>query len=136
MPFVRLGPEVVEETPLAKAQALLARVLKDVNDCRTQAFRLQPIKLGTDLIAQLMAVATKLEGLAGRLQELVKKKNNKNKHYREIILEVDKHTKICRERIDLGKALVRASEKAGQPKASAKPKAAPKEPKDPKEKKG
>ena len=53
---------------------------------RTQAFRLQPIKLGTDLIAQLMAVATKLEGLAGRLQELVKK-NNKNKHYREIILE-------------------------------------------------
>lgn len=54
---------------------------------RTQAFRLQPIKLGTDLIAQLMAVATKLEGLAGRLQELVKKKNNKNKHYREIILE-------------------------------------------------
>ena len=34
MPFVRLGPEVVEETPLAKAQALLARVLKDVNDCR------------------------------------------------------------------------------------------------------
>ena len=53
---------------------------------RTQAFRLQPIKLGTDLIAQLMAVATKLEGLAGRLQELVKK-NNTNKHYREIILE-------------------------------------------------
>lgn len=50
--------------------------------------------------------------------------------------KVDKHTKICRERIDLGKALVRASEKAGQPKASAKPKAAPKEPKDPKEKKG
>ncbi|CAK8999781.1 unnamed protein product [Durusdinium trenchii] len=88
--------------------------------------------MSSDLIAQLHAVATKLETLAGRLQELVKKGKNKTSHYKDIILEVDKVSKTCKERIELGKALVRASEKASGSKGSAKGKAAPKaKPKDP-----
>ena len=54
---------------------------------RTQAFRLQPIKMSSDLINQLSAVAVKMEALAGRLQELVKKGKNKTRHYRDIITE-------------------------------------------------
>ena len=54
---------------------------------RTQAFRLQPLKMSQDLIAQLTAVAVKLEGCANRLQESIKKKKSKNKHYREVIEE-------------------------------------------------
>lgn len=37
--------------------------------------------------------------------------------------QVDKYTKIARERIDLARALVKASEKAANPKPKAKPKA-------------
>ncbi|CAK9079159.1 unnamed protein product, partial [Durusdinium trenchii] len=121
---------VVPETPLQKATSLLTKVLKDVSDCRTQAFRLQPIKMSNDLISQLQAAAVKLETLAHKLQDLIKKGKNKTKHYREIMLEVDKTTKIARERMELGKALVRASEKAANPKP--KQKASPKQ-REPKE---
>lgn len=49
-----------------------------------------------------------------------------------LLLKVDKVSKTCKERIELGKALVRASEKASGSKGSAKGKAAPKaKPKDP-----
>lgn len=40
--------------------------------------------------------------------------------------QVEKYTNVATERLELGKALVRASDKAANPKASAKAKAAPK----------
>ena len=61
------------------------------NPClpRTQAFRLQPLQMSQDLIAQLQACAVKLEGTANALQSCIKKrKNKKNKHYKDIIVEV------------------------------------------------
>ena len=43
--------------------------------------------------------------------------------YRTLMWQVDKISKTARERIDLGKALCRASEKATRPQAAAKAKA-------------
>ncbi|CAK9041103.1 unnamed protein product [Durusdinium trenchii] len=79
--------------------------------------------MSQDLIAQLTAVAVKLEGCANRLQESIKKKKSKNKHYREVIEEVNRLTALARDRLELGRALVKASEKAGKakPKAKASP---------------
>ena len=54
---------------------------------RNAAFKLKPIKMSQDLIQQLMAVATKLEGCGGTLQGLIGKKKHKNKHYVPIISE-------------------------------------------------
>lgn len=41
---------------------------------RNLAFKLQPIKMSADLISQLTAVTTKLEGCASDLQDLIRKK--------------------------------------------------------------
>ncbi|CAJ1376913.1 unnamed protein product, partial [Effrenium voratum] len=114
---------VIPETPLSKAQALLTGVLKIVNECRNHAFRLQPLKMSSDLISQLLAVGVKLESLANQLQENIKKGKDKNRYYVTIFTEVDKYSRMARERIELGKALVRAAEKAANPKAkpAAKP---------------
>ncbi|CAJ1405006.1 unnamed protein product [Effrenium voratum] len=94
-------------------------VPKQVN----HAFRLQPLKMSSDLISQLLAVGVKLESLANQLQENIKKGKDKNRYYVTILTEVDKYSRMARERIELGKALVRAAEKAANPKAkpAAKP---------------
>lgn len=54
---------------------------------RNQAFKLQPLNIGSDLNSQLLAVAVKLESLANALQENIRKGKNKNRRYKEIISE-------------------------------------------------
>ena len=54
---------------------------------RNGAFKLKPIKMSTDLIDQLNAVAVKLEEFATALQDLIAKKKSKTKHYLGIITE-------------------------------------------------
>lgn len=99
---------MIPETPLSKAQALLTGVLKIVNECRSatqvlvvlvvganesrfpprnHAFRLQPLKMSSDLISQLLAVGVKLESLANQLQENIKKGKDKNRYYVTILTE-------------------------------------------------
>lgn len=114
---------------------------------RNLAFRLQPLKMSADLIQQLNAAACKLEESAKVIQDLIAKKKNKNKYYSKVIeeallafqfeknhalftrskrvrhlsiLEVKKLTHLAAERLELGKALV----KAANPKPKAATKAA------------
>ena len=54
---------------------------------RNGAFKLKPIKMSSDLINQLNAVAIKLEECATALQDLIGKKKSKTKHYVGIISE-------------------------------------------------
>lgn len=51
---------------------------------RDHAFKLKPLSLSNDLIAQLRACASKLGEQAECLQKLIHKKKNKNKHYQDI----------------------------------------------------
>lgn len=51
---------------------------------RTQTFKLKPLKMSSDLISQLRAVALKLEGCTDTLQSLIGQKKSKNKHYADI----------------------------------------------------
>lgn len=62
---------------------------------RNAAFRLQPLKMSSDLITQLNAVSTKLNSVAGQLQELIKEKKNKNRHYQEILPEALISQQVC-----------------------------------------
>jgi hypothetical protein len=54
---------------------------------RNAAFKLKPIKMSSDLINQLSAVAVKLEECATALQDLIGKKKSKTKHYVGVITE-------------------------------------------------
>ncbi|CAK9104388.1 unnamed protein product [Durusdinium trenchii] len=99
--FVEEGEVVEPESPLSKAQNLLAQVMKDSNQCRDQAFKLKPLNLSSDLIKQLRACAVKLDAEAEQLQGMIHKKLNRNKDYVEDI------KKVVTERLSLAKALVR-----------------------------
>ena len=96
---------------------------------RTLAFKLNPLGMSSDLIKQLQAVILKLEHCGQQLQNLIHLKKNKNKHYQKVNEEVPLHEtsrvatgqvdeliELAQKRIQLGKALIRASE----PKAKAK----------------
>ena len=103
--------QVVPDTPLQKAAALVNRILKEANTCRLlgsncshvlhliglsltlrdQAFKLKPLSLSSDLIDQLKACAVKLGKKAEELQSLIHRKKNKNKHYVEVTTEVVLH---------------------------------------------
>lgn len=72
---------------LDKAVALQNRVLKEINLCKDCAFRLRPLGLGKELTQQLSACQAKLEKLADKLQEKIKDKCNRNRHYVELIAE-------------------------------------------------
>ncbi|CAK9011868.1 Uncharacterized protein SCF082_LOCUS11278 [Durusdinium trenchii] len=99
---------VEAEQPIAKAQSLLQRVLRDVNACTDHAFKLRPLALSTDLITQLKACAVKLQHHADVLQSRISKKYNKSKYYRDLEEQVEEDSKVAKDRIDLAKALIRA----------------------------
>ncbi|CAK9028045.1 Uncharacterized protein (Fragment) [Durusdinium trenchii] len=103
------------DSPLEKAEALLGKVLKDINICQELALKLRPLSLSTDLIEQLEACAVTLSKQAEKLQSKIRHQCNKNKHYRQIISEVKDVSDIAKERCDLAKALIRASAKAAKP---------------------
>ncbi|CAK9026640.1 Uncharacterized protein SCF082_LOCUS17588 [Durusdinium trenchii] len=111
--------KVTADTPIEKAQALVNRILKDINSCREFAFKLRPLAMSTDLIDQLSACAVKLGRQAELLQQKIKSKQNKNRHYVDIIREVDEITAMAKGRLELAKALIRASEKSSKPKKKA-----------------
>ena len=54
---------------------------------REFAFKLRPLAMSTDLIDQLSACAVKLGRQAELLQQKIKSKQNKNRHYVDIIRE-------------------------------------------------
>ncbi|CAK9026587.1 Uncharacterized protein SCF082_LOCUS17564 [Durusdinium trenchii] len=116
---VKAFVEVTADTPIEKAQALVNRILKDINSCREFAFKLRPLAMSTDLIDQLSACAVKLGRQAELLQQKIKSKQNKNRHYVDIIREVDEITAMAKGRLELAKALIRASEKSSKPKKKA-----------------
>ncbi|CAL1174314.1 unnamed protein product [Cladocopium goreaui] len=113
-------PKVTPETPLEKAVKLQEKVLKDANSCRDFAFKLRPISMSNDLIQQLKACAVKLQTCAEQLQQKIRNKKDKNKHYVAILAEVTEITNMAKERVDLAKALIRAVDKP-RPKSRAKP---------------
>ena len=80
--------------------------------------------MSDDLIAQLEACAVKLGQQADELQQHIKAKHNKNKYYVTILSGVGEVTTQAKDRVELAKALLRASNKK------------PKESKDTKEAKG
>lgn len=88
--------EVVPKTPLERAATLQNQVLSKANQCRDQAFKLRPLKVSGELIDQLRAMDSKLQDLAGSLQELIRKKKNKNKYYVELVKEVSWSTKALK----------------------------------------
>ena len=87
--------------------------------------------MSSDLIAQLNAITVKMDECANALQENIKKGKNRNRHYKLLVKKADKLLAIATKRIDLAKALARASEKQSNPKpkgkAQAKAKASPTE---------
>ena len=58
-----------------------------LRNLRDQSFKLQPIQMGGSLIKQINAVSVKLQSLATKLQDLVKRGKNKNRHYAEVITQ-------------------------------------------------
>ncbi|CAE7348426.1 MDN1, partial [Symbiodinium pilosum] len=110
--------EVTPDTPLQKAAALVNTVLREKNTCslcRDLAFKLKPIKMSDALIQQLLALEKKFSQKASELQKLVAANKNKNKYYKYIIDEVEKLKETAKERTDIAKALIRASQKAKNP---------------------
>lgn len=110
--------KVVPDTPLDRAQNLVNRVLKEVNHCRDHAFKLRPLGMSGDLISQLNACAVKLQGQADSLQQKIRQKRNRNSDYKDTLREIEEISKIAAERVQLAKALIRASEKARKPKSA------------------
>ncbi|CAK9083510.1 unnamed protein product, partial [Durusdinium trenchii] len=97
--------EVVPKTPLERAATLQNQVLSKANQCRDQAFKLRPLKVSGELIDQLRAMDSKLQDLAGSLQELIRKKKNKNKYYVELVKEVEEASALASERVELAREL-------------------------------
>lgn len=79
--------------------------------------------MSADLIAQLNAVTVKMDESANALQEQIKKGKNRNRHYKLLVKKSDKLLATATKRIELAKALARASEKQANPKGKAKAKA-------------
>ncbi|CAJ1385198.1 unnamed protein product [Effrenium voratum] len=77
--------------------------------------------MSSDLIRQLRALEKKLSAEASQIQELVRLKKNKNKHYAPHVAEVEKLMEVSKQRLELGKALIRASDKGGKLKSGDKP---------------
>ncbi|CAK9109855.1 unnamed protein product [Durusdinium trenchii] len=75
--------------------------------------------MGKELTDQLQACAVKLNQMAESLQSKVREKRNKNKHYRDLLAQVDEIRKLASERVNLAKALICAVDK--KPRAKAKP---------------
>ena len=105
--------------------------------------------MSATLIGQLEESAEKLAEVASDFQKLVKKKKNKHKYHQPHVNKACKmHARVClkqlsqscmmlltqaetlnkeaKERIELGKALVRATERAANPRPKAKAKASAK----------
>lgn len=51
---------------------------------RKYAFKLKPHKLSKDLVVQLLAIHKKLEETAQAIQQKIKMKCGKNRHYKEL----------------------------------------------------
>ncbi|CAE7228611.1 ttn-1 [Symbiodinium necroappetens] len=118
--------EVKPNEPIEDAKALQHVVLKDCNTCRENAFKLAPLRMSGPLISQLKAVEVSLTAKATILQKLIAKKKNKKKHYKQVTGEVQELQKLAKERVDLAKALIRASAKSSKPASPGKGKEATK----------
>ncbi|CAE7217624.1 unnamed protein product [Symbiodinium sp. KB8] len=122
--------EVKPNDPIDDAKALQHAVLKDCNICRENAFKLAPLRMSGPLISQLKAVEVSLTakavyGDAKILQKLIAAKKNKRKHYATVTQEVQELQKLAKERVDLAKALIRASAKSSKPAKSSPSKSSP-----------
>lgn len=116
--------EVKPQTAIEKAQILVNKVLKDANLCRDTAFKLKPLKMSGELTKQLTACAVKFQEQAEVLQKKILHKNDQNSQYAGVISQVDSLSQVAKDRLEIAKALLRASEKSAKPpKAAAKAKA-------------
>ncbi|CAE7033504.1 unnamed protein product, partial [Symbiodinium sp. CCMP2456] len=111
--------ELKPNEPIDDAKALQHVVLKDSNTCRENAFKLAPLRMSGPLISQLKAVEVSLTAKAKILQKLIAAKKNKKKHYAQVTGEVQELQKLAKERVDLAKALIRASAKSSKPKSAS-----------------
>jgi Mg2+ and Co2+ transporter CorA len=95
---------------------------------RKYAFKLKPHKLSKDLVVQLLAIHKKLEEVAQEIQQKIKTKHMKNRHYKELADKVAKLSKLHARRIRVAKAMLRATQEPQEPKETKKKGAGPKEP--------
>ncbi|CAK9016951.1 Uncharacterized protein SCF082_LOCUS13410 [Durusdinium trenchii] len=118
------GPhKMTEQSPLQKAIALQNQVLSKANSCRDHAFKLGPLAMSEGLIGQLNALDVQLQGCAKKLQGLIRANKDKNHKRVAVIQEVNEATALATERLELARALIRASEKNSKPKPKAKSRA-------------
>ncbi|CAJ1440799.1 unnamed protein product, partial [Effrenium voratum] len=89
-------------------------------DC---AFKIGPLKVSKNLIRQLTSLDVSLKKQATSLQALIRAGKSKNKHYNDVVKEVEKTFEVSKEKIELAKALIRAAEKAQDKELKKEPKA-------------